>query len=1246
MKAIRYARAAPLGQGGRGKSLVIAIVVLVLCGLGTRASPNPLFSGGDGPESTCTIGKATSPPAVPPRARASGTDFGEYLETFESLYVEQLVPEVQGHESLVHAAVATDDPAFLPGIDFTHPDFADCSLFFTLSNGAPHPFSVRLAESPEERVRTDANNSATAARGASRLEVPLASHDLIGFLYFEDPRAPANPDVEALVSARQARIVALLENFLGVNLALLTPLAGPGYHFQPFVGCTRATGDVQRVTWTRVVDLLEIDGYFQYLARGRDRLLDASAFPARYLESSLFFLDELQELRRIDALLEDLGSPVPYDLETQALHHPVYRTLSEWLALPDTLSDGTPAGATGPYLEGMREYLEDLDHDEMMDGRRHVDEYQDVVLFDLIHEPLDNATEAPGPDEYAFSLQGALDLPDAAQLAPPARMFDSALGWLGGVDLVLHDAEVTTVTTTTYSYHEENLLPLRYALFVEEEEEEYEDLFQGELEVKFRTRGTRSQLELVPEYLDEDIAAKFDVIGYVAPVGFPVISGFLVGAIAPLGIEYRTGVAGPRVQVTKTFSVPGAGLPGSSRPSSPAGPNATLGPVPHGAWSNDTTVMFHVAVRNTGDTSVWGVPIRVLEKYGLTNTAPSGLITNALRTLGYDPAAMFDPVTAPRYFPVDPFGDGLYVGYSPDLTDLSETLPYSPEFAAACVSNAGAIAGLTPYTRADVVAFAQNYNRTGSIYNPANWVIPPGANLVLEYTCDLPRPNYTRVAEVLAGASSPPSNYSHDLLRPARVKIGSASGYAVREVTSNAIVVTREHNFSAQTHRLVHAMSAFANVTPGRGQPGDAARYNLTIENWGVFPLGNVNVTVARPFVTWDAEDLAPFQASASSPSAAGPSRPKLTLGYHLPVLGAHQRLENVTFRFPVPNTFRLAPALLEWSWPVSCPRTRDLVTDGGQFHVQFTGNLTSGSAVMSAPVIAGTGASGGPTNCGNLSRPRLALTGTPDFLDRDVAAGDLISVTYTLENTGTTALPTARLRLPFNPGDPVGSTLTVQALDPAAGFPASLPPGDHETLTVTYAVRDPVSYLVPPLVLVGSEVALVTARPCNATILGWPGLRVTKAIPVTTGTPGTRVPVSVTITNTGNLTLSGVILDDTRGYDARSFTLVAGVLRVEVARLAPNASAELNYMLEVTRAGAFTLHPCRVNFAHVTPWRLASNALVFWSVPVWEIVVSLVAILGIGTLLFQGRKRARLRLSEHRDSPWNDHDARGGVAE
>ena len=326
------------------------------------------------------------------------------------------------------------------------------------------------------------------------------------------------------------------------------------------------------------------------------------------------------------------------------------------------------------------------------------------------------------------------------------------------------------------------------------------------------------------------------MLGYLLPLGIPVLSGALIGAIDNFIVLNKWTPSRPYLEVIKTFT---KATNGSTQ--------VSLGDTTTHNKKLDSTgedprsyVDLELTIKNIGTIAAWGVPIRVLDGYGFSNQPPVHMITRALNELGFNTESMFSR-EYPRYFPVDLFGTGMFTGLGPTYLDIKAMILYSQNFSQTIYENRHLLANRTGLSIEEILNFASKYNRTQNLYNPANWRILPNESLTIHF------------AQYLQPTPSSVSNYSSELLYPSTVRYSDHTGIQHFESISNSIMIQKRHQqhimdgVSFYHVDITHATSVLQVGLISNHSDSGNSLLNYTVLNIGFSPL--IHPKLSIPYI-------------------------------------------------------------------------------------------------------------------------------------------------------------------------------------------------------------------------------------------------------------------------------------------------------------------------------------------------------------------------------------------------------------
>ncbi|WP_020668281.1 DUF7507 domain-containing protein [Amycolatopsis nigrescens] len=346
---------------------------------------------------------------------------------------------------------------------------------------------------------------------------------------------------------------------------------------------------------------------------------------------------------------------------------------------------------------------------------------------------------------------------------------------------------------------------------------------------------------------------------------------------------------------------------------------------------------------------------------------------------------------------------------------------------------------------------------------------------------------------------------------------------------------------------VIHpAITITKDAAPAQVREGDMVTFTITVQNSGDVPLADVSVVddrtpgCARTFgtlavdgtQTYTCTTVAGATGFTNTATATGTdptSRPVTAtdtagftvqhpgLGITKVVQGGPFRAEDsVTFEIVVTNTGDVPLTGITVTDPVApeCARTFEELAAGEVRRYECTMTAPEDDVVNVARVT-GTPPTGPPVAGEDDARVDVihpAVRITKDADPAQVRAGERVTFTIAVTNTGDV---------------PLADVSVVDDRTPACGFTlATLAPGATETRTCAITATQDITNTAT---VTGDD---PTGRPvtgaddASVDVIG-PGITVAKTGPAKPVLPGQQVAFTVVVTNTGDVPLTGVTLDD-----------------------------------------------------------------------------------------------------------------------
>lgn len=536
----------------------------------------------------------------------------------------------------------------------------------------------------------------------------------------------------------------------------------------------------------------------------------------------------------------------------------------------------------------------------------------------------------------------------------------------------------------------------------------------------------------------------------------------------------------------------------------------------------------------------------------------SGVPEGATATIGSSPSSTSTPVTAPS--------PGLSLVKSVMLSDPSAFTAGEPVTYSFVVKNTGNVA------LSAVTVREGSFTGTGPL-GPV--VCPIGSDLLAvgaeavctaDYTltqADVDAGTVTNTADATGTApggnpvASPPSSATAPFPPAPGValvkSVSPGTATAAGDTVTYSFAVTNTGNVSLSAPQIVDDPFSGTGGLPavscpaGAFPPGDTvtctASYTMTQADVDAGSLTNTATATATASNGTDPVS-APSSASVSLPAAPG-----LELVKSAVIAGAGIAGEVVTYSFTATNTGNVTLTDLTVTegaftgtgtlGPISCPSSAASVAPGESVTCTAgytltqpdvdAGQVANSAAASATPPGGGTAIESPPAHSTTPTDRAAALTllksATPATIS---GAGEPIGYSYLVTNTGTVTLlaPTIAETSFSGAGSPPAPTCPGDALAPAASvtctatYTTTQADVDAGQLTNTAIATATAPAGVPSPVSPESTATVTTDAAPNLTLV--------KSADVATYTaPGQRVTYGFLVTNTGNVTLSGITINE-----------------------------------------------------------------------------------------------------------------------
>ncbi|MFZ0091251.1 MAG: hypothetical protein WAL63_17210 [Solirubrobacteraceae bacterium] len=649
--------------------------------------------------------------------------------------------------------------------------------------------------------------------------------------------------------------------------------------------------------------------------------------------------------------------------------------------------------------------------------------------------------------------------------------------------------------------------------------------------------------------------------GVVTPIGVGVAgpdltysNGYFWSMPAPNQIQRINVTPGQLGTTTFTVSTPPVG---TSTPSGPFGAAWTYGNGNVGFSNNTTGNIYQIAIANASSSSPTFTTVLSQAGPASSNndgTNAPGLSTDLALTKTASPA-MVDPGAKISYtLTITNNGPGRSSGYA-----LSDTLPAGVTNAATTSPGCNVSAATVVCAGAPLAAGA-SVTDTITVNAPSPFPAPITNKATVTANESDPNP-----ANNTASATVNPNVVTVSLVKSALVTPSSDQGGAnVGDTIAYAYNVTNTGNVPL-TSVAVSDPTAGSVACPAPAAPGLAPGASETCNARSPYLVkqGDVDAGSITDTATATGTDATNFTSAASAPSsttvpavAAAPSLvlqkvASASLGDSTPI----QAGETIQYSYVVTNTGNVDLATVSVSDPTGGPATcptpaapglapgdTEICTETTPYVVTQSDvdhNGVTDTATATGTDLQGSAATSPPATVDSASLPSPAVavaktaTVTPAGDQNAAKVGDTIRYSYAITNVGNVDLASVAV------SDPSAGTVSC----PAPSGPG-LAPGASEACTA------PVAYTVTQSdVDAGAITDTATAtgidnagnrsapsNPSTATILTVAGDASVSVIKAATVSPaadqtaakvGDTIQYSYTVTNTGNITLTSVAVDD-----------------------------------------------------------------------------------------------------------------------
>jgi len=608
------------------------------------------------------------------------------------LYAESIDAFIAGGKSIIKQSLFTNDTSILPQFDTRDPAFFKCNVLISASNGiVPEIFPIILNE----------NNISS--------QFGISFNSFSGFLYYEEDLNQSD------IERRSDRALEIIKRKFEIDLI---PLNVSNPYFFPFVGYYPNW----KIFLNEITNNIPKDGYWKALKL--DRLIKPSYYENFHLSSTFLlvnsldllekdFLDSLDQINfNIDSLdlsyLENLELENLFDLFTSVVsdYESIFGNFSEFFDSNETISEED--------IEG----LEDIGNILSLSNNSH---YASLILQ---YEGLGEGITQVSQNAYSFNLWDAMGY-KGESLRPSEKVFISLTGaFMSEIDIQILCTDIIDQTPEYFELYDFLIEQIGLLLFYAGYDFNIDILKDYSFELFWFDEDGIKRNYIKPINLNNST----DYINFLPLLGIQGIPGIPTGLFNPIddfSIFYNVSNSESNMMIKKEI----------------IDENASYGA--------NKTFSFNITAINVGNETCWGVPTYFPLELGDIFNFIGGPFGEELMDAIWDIVRVeyygeydsledfFNFDEKPRIFYFDTTGTGIIDTYFPDITNISNLLPYNEEMDNVIdilaigypqLINALDIIGITTEDLKEL------FTNTFSIWNDDNWFIRAGEKFSYEFS--------------------------------------------------------------------------------------------------------------------------------------------------------------------------------------------------------------------------------------------------------------------------------------------------------------------------------------------------------------------------------------------------------------------------------------------------------------------------------------------------------------------------------
>jgi hypothetical protein len=1082
-------------------------------------------------------------------------DLNNFSET--ALYIEQIIADIYANKSLIHNAVVTENPFFLPGIDWTEPDFQGVSMILIQVNNQTDQF-MSFVE-PWKRTLPHIENLQIYG----------------GFLF-------SLPNLARDFKTVQMKVFHRIEQLLNIDLIQLPCINSANAIWVPFYATTLETSANNVIIIQQMLNLLPKGGIFSRTISQKEELISEATINAKYFANNLFILNKWSSLSQIQELIYDTYQTINTttflnpDFHYIALQNPIYAFIEN--IIEQTKFSNNPSQRLSVHENNIlpNDDVVSLDFIDWKNMDDYIERQQNIVIYDFIYEGNKNGFTEINSSSITFDFFKTMNWEINRTIEINSKCKMNALGWLSGLGITLFQGQILNISPEYFDISSANIIPLQYHLFLNDQTEWIQNFLDFQFRVAFQTNQMKQQLMVWPEKYRNFNQGLPPLLGYILPSGLPIIPGVFIGDIPNICLQIGRNQPQPELEIRKYFEIP---LENDSVNS------LGSGMIQNVITQNRSWIDFQIQIRNIGTIDAWGVPIRVLEDYGFPNKAPYSLITKALITLGYDPYSMFS-TEYPRYFPIDVFGTNEFLGITPDFLQIGILTPYSPEYSDIIYQNREAIATITGLTETYIIKYSNDYNKTNTIYNPKNWRIEPQQTINLSYS------------QYLQSESPTSSNETFEILYPSVIRYSERTGLQYYETESNSILIKKNHTKTIENENsgmivnLTQAVTLFAEKTIWNTS-SNQYELNLSLIKTGTIPI--TNATLRFPSIGM----------ICRSPENTTYNTLNNSIYIQTTEINIQENTSstNFTYGFVKIYDYGLYQASVILNSNESCPLvafSKNSPSSNPTCHAQTSKiNLIAQNYDR---IIQNT-----------LRNIKIKIEEVCDITTQPSGLSQ-IQVNYQILNNGYGTID--EIHINAQSGTNYSEGITLSSILYNNGRITQLQQKENMNISLTFEFNKSLSYLLIPFSIKSNTYWFDSINLSNPLLLGRRSLSLSKVVEKKIIMQNQDILVKILITNEGNLPLTNLIIRDESNHPFKALSLTSGTFLNKIEIINPGDTIEVKYQLKGKTIGQFRLLSAMIDYEYgniVTEYSNEVQIIIIPSISFW--IFSSIGTICLGSL-------------------------------